>query len=346
MDLLQLEHFLAVVEERTFTRAAERVCRTQPAVSQSIKKLEDEVGAPLFARDVHEVSLTEAGKVLADYARRMVNLRNEAMHQVSQLKALKAGTLGIAAHESAAVYLLPAPLRTYLNKFPDIRVGIYRSRLNEIPRQVMDREVDIGFVKNEPAFHELQWVDVHADEMMCIASPRHSLAARESVTVRDLSSEQFVLHHLCGDTSEMVFRLFDQHGVRCRVVAELWSFENIKNFVQEEVGMAIVPGVTVRQELREGKLVRIPLRELSIPRRTLMVYREQGYVSDSARELIKIVRAFNWELADPRPARVRLGLSNDVEAPRASSQSEASSRSGRRHLRRAPWVGPAREPLT
>ena len=139
MDLLQLEHFLAVVEERTFTRAAERVCRTQPAVSQSIKKLEDEVGAPLFARDVHEVSLTEAGKVLADYARRMVNLRNEAMHQVSQLKALKAGTLGIAAHESAAVYLLPAPLRTYLRKFPDIRVGIYRSRLNEIPRQVMDR---------------------------------------------------------------------------------------------------------------------------------------------------------------------------------------------------------------
>ena len=82
MDLLQLEHFLAVVEEGTFTRAAERVCRTQPAVSQSIKKLEDEVGAPLFARDVHEVSLTEAGRVLADYARRMVGLRDAAMRQI------------------------------------------------------------------------------------------------------------------------------------------------------------------------------------------------------------------------------------------------------------------------
>jgi len=92
MDLLQLEHFLAIVEERTFTRAAERVSRTQPAVSQSIKKLEDEIGAPLFARDVHEVTLTEAGRVLADYARRMVHLRDEAMRQVSQLKAMKAGT--------------------------------------------------------------------------------------------------------------------------------------------------------------------------------------------------------------------------------------------------------------
>lgn len=295
MDLLQLEHFLAVVEERTFTRAAERVCRTQPAVSQSIKKLEEEVGAPLFARDVHEVSLTEAGRVLAEYARRMVSLRDEAMRQVSELKWLKAGTLSIAAHESAAVYLLPAPLRLYLQRFPDIKVGIHRARLSEIPRQVMDREVDVGFVKDEPAFHELQSVEVHSDEMVCIASPNHMLASRPIVSVRDLGSEQFVLHHLCNSTSDIIQRLFDQHGTRCRIVAELWSFENIKGFVQEDVGLAIVPGVTVRQELRDGTLVRIPVRELAMPRRTLMIYREQGYLSDCARELIKIVRAFNWD---------------------------------------------------
>jgi len=295
MDLLQLEHFLAVVEERTFTRAAERVCRTQPAVSQSIKKLEEEVGAPLFARDVHEVSLTEAGRVLADYARRMVHLRDEALRQVTEIKSLKAGTLAIAAHESAAVYLLPAPLRAYLQKFPDIKVGIYRSRLNEIPRQVMDREVDVGFVKDEPAFHELQWVEVHSDELVCIASPKHPLASRGDVRVRDLGSEQFVVHHLCSTTAETIFRLFEQNATRCRIVAELWSFENIKSFVQEEVGMAFVPGITVRQELRDGALVRVPLRELAVPRRTLMIYREQGYVSETARELIKIVRAFNWD---------------------------------------------------
>src|SRR5215207_4941966 len=221
MDLLQLEHFLAVVDERTFTRAAERVGRTQPAVSQSVKKLEDEVGAPLFARDVHDVSLTEAGRVLADYARRMVNLRDEAMRQVAGIRALKSGTLSIAAHESAAVYLLPAALRSYFQKFPDIKVGIYRSRLNEIPRQVMDREVDVGFVKDEPAFHELQWVEVHADELVCIASPKHPLAARTDVRVRDLGTEQFVLHHMCSTTAETIQRLFEQNGTRCRIVAEL-----------------------------------------------------------------------------------------------------------------------------
>src|SRR5688500_15189310 len=171
MDLLQLEHFLAVAEERTFTRAAERVCRTQPAVSQSIKKLEETIGTPLFARDMHDVSLTEAGKMLVEYARRIVQLRDQAMRQLDQLQPPKAGTLAVAAHESAAAYLLPAALRAYLERFPDIKVSIYRSRLNEIPRQVMDREVDIGFVKDEPAFNELHSTEVHLDHMVLVAAP-------------------------------------------------------------------------------------------------------------------------------------------------------------------------------
>jgi DNA-binding transcriptional LysR family regulator len=163
----------------------------------------------------------------------------------------------------------------------------------------MDREVDLGFVKDEPAFHELQSVEVHLDEMVCVASRNHWLSSREAVSVRDLASEQLVLHHLCNATAEAIVRLFEQHATPCRIVAELWSFENIKSFVREDVGIAIVPGVAVRRELQDGTLVRIPLRELSMPRRTLMIYREQGYLSDSARELISIVRAFNWDLGMP-----------------------------------------------
>lgn len=306
MDLLQLEHFLAIVEERTFTRAAERVSRTQPAVSQSIKKLEDEIGAPLFARDVHEVTLTEAGRVLADYARRMVSMRDEAMRRVAELKAMKAGTLKLAAHESAAVYLLPSALKAYHEQYPDIRVGIQRSPLNEIPRRVMDREVDLGFVKDEPAFHELQFAEVHTDEMMLVASPKHPLAKRTDACMKDLAGEAFILHHGCSATAEMVLRLFDQHAVTCRIVAELWSFENVKNFVQENVGIAIVPGITVKQDVREGTLVRVPLRELAMPRRTLMIYREDGYLSKPAAELIKLVRNFNWE-GSPQPTAKTIG---------------------------------------
>lgn len=295
MDLLHLEHFLAVVDEGTFTRAAERVNRTQPAISQSVRRLEEEVGAPLFARDVHDVTLTEVGRVLAESARRLLAMRDDALRQVAELRTLKAGRLTVAAHESAAVYLLPAPLKNYLNRFPNIKVGIQRSRLTEIPRQVMDREVDLGFVKNEPTFHELHWVEVHSDEMVLVAAPSHPLAAQPNVGIQDLGSEQFVIHHGCSTTTDRILQLFEQHRTRCRVVAELWSFENVKSFVREEVGLAIVPAITVRRELADGTLVRVPLRELSMPRRTLMIYRDQGYLSDSATELIKLVRTFNWD---------------------------------------------------
>ena len=89
--------------------------------------------------------------------------------------------------------------------------------------------------------------------------------------------------------------MFEQHSTPCHIAAELWSFENIKSFVQAEVGVAIVPRITVAQELRDRALVQIPVQELNMPRRTLMIYREQGYLSQAARELIKIVRNFNWD---------------------------------------------------
>ena len=303
MDLLQLEHFLAVAEEGTFTRAAERVGRTQPAISQSIKKLEDELGMPLFARDLHDVSLTEAGQSLLVYARKMVRARDEAMRTLASLKHMSAGTLNIAAHESAAVYLLPAALRHYLRSFPDIKVGIYRSRLADIPRQVVDREMHVGFVKEIPPFKELTCVPVHADEMVLVASPGHPLTRRTNVTIKDLEREPFVLHRACSATEQKILSLFAAHNTRCRIVAEVRSFENIKSLVEEDVGMAIVPNVTVKREIAAGTLVRVPLAELSIPRQTFMIYRESGQHSDAARELISVVRSFNWETASG--ARVR-----------------------------------------
>ena len=291
MDILQLEHLIAVCEEGTFTRAAERVFRTQSAVSQSIRKLEEEIGTPLFARDMREVTLTETGKLTLEYARKMVRLRDEAVRQLSALKNLSAGTVSVAAHEVAAVYLLPAAVRHYVSTYPDIRVCIYRSRLDEIPRQVLDREVDVGFVKEEAAFHALESVNVNNDEMILIASSQHPLACRESVSIRDLDYQPFIMHHVCRSTAQKIVRLFEQHETHCHIVAELWSFENVKSFVEADVGIAIVPRLTVNKELAKGNIVEIPIPELKMPRATHMIY-NSGYVSDSARKLIEFVLRF------------------------------------------------------
>jgi len=289
MDLVQLEHFLAVAEERTFTRAAERVFRTQPALSQSIKKLETELGAPLFMRDNGDVSLTEAGKLLEHYAQRMLKLRDEAARSIAQLQNLEIGTLSIAAHESAALYLLPNAILHFLQLFPDVKVSVKRARLDEIPRMVLNREIQLGFLKDAPAFQELESIDVHADRMALIASPRHRLAERTGVTVTDLDGVPFVVHHLCSSTEEFVLRLFRQNGIHCHVVAELWSFENIKSFVLENVGLAIVPRITVMEELRTGSLVELGLPELNFHRGTVMTFR-RDCISEAAGRLIEIMR--------------------------------------------------------
>jgi len=306
MDLVQLEHFLGVVEERSFTRAAERVGRTQPAISQSIKKLEDELGARLFARDLHDVSLTEAGTVLVEYARKMVRTRDAAIRDVNALRSLNTDTINIAAHESAAVYLLPAPLRAYLGRFPGIKVGVRHARLAEIPRQVMDCDVDLGFVKEVPGLPGLHCVDVHLDEMILVAAPDHPMVDRQGLRIRDLGNEQFVLHHRCSASEQTILKLFDEHATRCHIAAELFSFENLKSFAQSKIGVAIVPRVTVARELRDGTLAQIPVSELRIPRRTFMIHRDETYLPDAARQLIAIVRRFNWSQAPrqttPRPA--------------------------------------------
>ena len=291
MELLPLEYFIAVVEERSFSRAAEKVFRTQPAVSQSIKKLEEEIGTPLFARDTPEPALTEAGKVLLDYAHRMLSLRGEAFDDLAQLKSLNGGTLTIAAHESAAYYLLPSALRDYAKKFPRIKIGLHRSPVSEIPEKVLDREVDLGFVVEKPAFHELRSVRVYSDALILLAPANHPLAGQRTVCFKDLEQEPLVVHNRCKSTLSMTMQLFRRNNIPFRVAVELSSFECMKTFVREGVGLAILPRLAALRELREGTLVEIPLQGLDIERRTFMINRDERYLSHPAQELRKLLKA-------------------------------------------------------
>jgi DNA-binding transcriptional LysR family regulator len=108
-----------------------------------------------------------------------------------------------------------------------------------------------------------------------------------------LDNEPFVVHHLCSDTELKMRRLFEAYGTRWNIAAELWSFENVKDFVQKDVGVAVVPRIVVTEELAEGRLSQIPVRELSIPRQTLMIYRGHGYMSDTARQFVELVKHSN-----------------------------------------------------
>ena len=180
----------------------------------------------------------------------MVALRNEAMRQVAEIKSLKAGTLSIAAHGGCG--LSPAGgARTTCSASPTSRSASTEAVSKRFhDRSSIGRSIWDSSRKSRRSTSSSGWKSTAT--RWCIASPKHPLAGRDVVTVKDVSTEQFVLHHLCSATADKILRLFEQHSARCRVVAELWSFENIKGFVQEEVGLAIVPGSRCARNWRIG----------------------------------------------------------------------------------------------
>src|SRR5579862_3239791 len=164
MDIHQLETFLAVVEEKGFSRAAARLRRTQPAVSQVIRKLESNLGEVLFERSSRDATLTAAGEVLCDYARRLIKLRGEAASAIEELRSLERGRLRLAANEYTCLYLLSV-LDRFRRLCPQIGVTVQRSLASKIPEEVLQRTVEIGVLSFQPEGEEFKTITVYTDEL-------------------------------------------------------------------------------------------------------------------------------------------------------------------------------------
>src|SRR5437588_4090609 len=175
MELSQLEVFLAVAHEGRFSRAAEKLFRTQSAVSQTIHKLEQELGEPLFDRSSREGVLTDAGRVLKEYAEQLLNLRNNAREALVELREMHKGKLEIAANEFTALYLLPV-LAEFRRLHPMIKITVQRSLGSHIPDDLLRHTVEIGVLSYDPQDAQLRSVVVYLDELVLVVPPRHPLA--------------------------------------------------------------------------------------------------------------------------------------------------------------------------
>ena len=297
MEIYQLENFIAVVEEHSFTRAAERVFRTQAAVSVAIRKLEEEVGVSLVSRESHECALTDAGHVMLDYARRMIGLRNESQRALAEYTSLAAGQVSIAAHESAAQYLLPEPLAAFHLQYPTIRITTRLCAVDEISRLVAEREVDLGFGIRQEQLRSLHSEVIHTDPLVVVAAPMHRLARYPEIQIADLSDEHVFAHHRHTSTVDNIERLFTDHKVRFNVVAELWNFETVKHFVATGAGIAIIPLSVARQDIEHGRLIALSVADLNITRNIELVFRERGQLLPAPDQLLRILRSWKWHTA-------------------------------------------------
>jgi DNA-binding transcriptional LysR family regulator len=303
MDLSQLETFLAVVEERGFSRAAARLRRTQPAVSHAIRRLEEEIGDPLFERTSREGTLTAAGVLLREYAERLLKLRGEAASALEELRSLERGRLHLAANEYTCLYLLPV-LDEFRRLYPHISVMVQRSLASRIPDQILERSAEIGILTFSPEDPQLHSIGVYTDSVVIVVSPRHPLAREKKVPLRHLGAETFVAHSVVSPLRRRVIDLFEKHKTPLNMNVELPSIEAIKRFVAMGNGIAPVPGLTVQQEIARGELVQVHVPELRIERQLLLVHRRNATLSHAALAFLKVVKAIAHERGAPFSFRV------------------------------------------
>ncbi len=291
MDLFQLETFLAVSEERSFSRAAARLHRTQPAVSQAIAKLEAELGEVLLERSSRDGTLTDAGEVLREYAVKLLNLRSEAAGALSELRELHRGRLNLAANEYTCLVLLPL-LDEFRRRNPRIKVTGQRALASRSADDVLVHSVEIGVLSFRPDDAQIRSVVVYRDELVLVVNPMHPLAGAEEVSIRQLGSQNFIAHNISSPQRQKVIETFRRHKTPLRMGVELPSLEAIKRFVEMGNGVALVPGLTVRTELASGALVRVRVRQLQLERRLRLVYRRQASLSHVAVAFLKVVEAY------------------------------------------------------
>ncbi len=294
MDLSQLEVFLAVAREGRFSRAAEKLHRTQSAVSQSIRKLEDEIGEPLFDRSSRDGLLTDAGHVLQEYAERLLNLRNDAQEALVELRELHKGKLAIAANEFTALYLLPV-LAEFRRLHPMIKVTVQRALGSHIPDDVLRHNSELGVLTYDPQESQLHSVVVYLDELIFVVPPSHPLAGERQVSIRQLGAESFVAHIVSSPYREKVIQTFKRHKTPLHMDIELPTLQAIKRFVAMDNGVALLPEISVENELARGELVRIPVRELRLHRKLRLVYRKSASLSHAARAFLKVAEAMALE---------------------------------------------------
>lgn len=289
-----MEVFLAVARERRFSRAADKLFRTQSAVSQTVRKLEDELGEALFDRSSREGVLTDAGKVLYEYAEKLINLRTEASESLSELRELQKGKLVIAANEFTVLYLLPV-LAEFRRLHPMIKITVERALSSNIPAQVLQYSVEFGVVSYTPQEANLSAVVVFHDELVFVVPPKHPLASASQVSIRQLGAESFVAHIVSSPYREKVIQLFKSHKTPLHMDLELPTLQAIKRFVAMGNGVAFVPEISVETEIARGELVRIPVRELQLKRKLRLIYRKDGNLSHAARAFLKVAEAVALE---------------------------------------------------
>jgi len=290
VELTELRVFLKVAAERSFSRAAMKLHRTQPAVSQAVRRLEDSVGERLFDRATKDASLTDAGRLLRDYAERLLRLSEEAETAVRDLRDLRRGRVLIGANEASVHAVLPL-IGRFRHAHPLVHVDVRRIPARQLGAEVAQGGLDFGVLTFQPAEPRLGSVVLGHDELVMLVHPTHPLAGNKEVTLAECAHHTVIAHNDPSHVRDRVLRSFEQQHIPPNILVSLPSLEGIKRAVAMQLGVALLPRRCAELEISRGELVALAVPEVRLRRQVRLIYRKGGERSHASSAFLSAVEA-------------------------------------------------------
>lgn len=262
--------------------------RTQPAISLAVQRLEAELEEKLIDRSAKELLLTDAGKVVLEFARRFENLEGDMYNSLAELRDNSSGRLTIGANESTSLYLL-SHIEQYRRQYPKVKVQVRRSLSSKVPSQLLDGDLELGLISFDPGDERIVSTVIYTDRLVFVVSPLHRLAARAEVSISELGMETFIAHNVLSPYREIVLREFQRHRVPLNMDVEMPTVETIRRLVQRNEGVAFLPKMCVEPELEAGMLKEVRVKELNVERKIRLVYPARRALSHAAKAFLELV---------------------------------------------------------
>ena len=301
MDLGQLEAFVQVASQHSFSRAAEALFLTQPSVTARIQALERDLGERLFERSGRGIRLTEVGECFLPHAERVLQALNTGRDAIDSLRNLHSGSLVLASATTVSTYVLPGLLKTFRARYPRIEVSVRTGRSEQVLQMMLQDEAQVGLVR--AVYHQdIETKGLIEDELVLVANAAHELAGRGSITVEQLGDHPFIFFDRNSSYYSLAQGIFRQHGVVPRTQMELDSMEATKKMVEEGLGIAMLPKVALERELKEGILRIVEIDDMPNPSRQIaLISRRSRPLGPVAQAFVEIVGEI---YADPTPQTV------------------------------------------
>ena len=294
VTLRQLRTFKTVADMSSFSLAARRLKLSQPSVSYQVKELEEALGLPLLDRLGKRVQLTEAGGVLYSYARRMLDVLDEATIAIEEMRGIKRGSLRVGASTTVGIYLLPAALGAFKKLHPGLVISLEIGTRARVQDQVLRNELDLAVVGPAAKDPELAIIPFLSDELIVVAPAGHGLAAKRGLTLKDLAGEPFIMREPSSGSRWSLEKAARKAGARLKVAMELGSNGAIKHAVESGLGLAVISRYACALELSSGRLVELGVRGFPIRRDWHIVHLRRRRLPASVIAFIDFLKGTSW----------------------------------------------------